>query len=74
MNIIETAKAILHGDADIDPMEVVRAVATLEPLAVLTLGTPSEEGTRFYNLNKIPYATDGWPSGQYKLYTLEADK
>lgn len=82
MNIIETAKAILHGDADIDPMVIVRAVARLEPVAYgqfyggkVRQATVSESKARFYFQGDDPKDGSGIAYAKLVyLYTLEADK
>lgn len=71
MNIIEAAKAILHGDEEIDPMVIVRAVARLEPVACV-----DKEAVKYDN--PLEWSTY-WPdcadeSTDLLLYTLEADK
>jgi hypothetical protein len=72
MNIIETAKAILHGDEDIDPMEVVRAVARLEPVS-----GQYKSGDSWHNYVNAEHQYNTELSNDWetrKLYTLEADK
>lgn len=73
MNIIETAKAILHGDADIDPMVIVRAVARLKPVAYRW--EPSEKWGYVLSDNKsVAGMAKSHRFNVENLYTLEADK
>lgn len=73
MNIIETAKAILQGE-DIDPMEVVRAVARLEPVAWCYTSVCGQIHTPYSSEYRCRMDSERFGGKVSGLYTLEADK